>query len=164
MVVVGKIISSYGVRGEAKVLPLTYSNERFAQLEEVFVSEPGGYRTLTIEGYRTSGRYVIIKFQEITSREEVKRLQGRELLIREEQSPPLPEGVYYHYQILGLDVYFTDGTYIGRVTNIIETGSNDVYVVTGEREVLVPAIQEVIKEIDLKEKRMIINPVEGLGE
>ncbi len=162
MVVVGKILSSWGVRGEAKVLPLTYSNDRFDELEQVYISEAGGYRTLTIENYRVAGRYIIIKFREVSTREDVKKIQGRELLIREEQSPPLPEGVYYHYQIIGLDVFTEEGECIGRITNIIETGSNDVYVVEGEKEILIPAIDEVIKEIDVNGKKMIIHLIEGL--
>ncbi len=162
MVVVGKILGSRGVKGEAKVLPLTYSTRRFDELTEVYVSEGEGYRRLIIDNSRVSGRYVIIKFRELSTPEDVKKLKGKELLIKEEQSPPLPEGVYYHYQIMGLEVFTEQGELIGRVTNIIETGSNDVYVVTGEREVLIPAIDEVVKEIDLENKRMIIHLIEGL--
>ncbi len=162
MVVIGKILSSWGVKGEAKVLPLTYSTNRFGEIEQVYLSGVEGYRALTIEHYRDAGRYIIIKFRELSTPEDVKKIQGRELLIKEEQSPPLPEGVYYHYQIIGLDVFTDEEEYIGRITDIIETGSNDVYVVTGKKEVLIPAIEDVVLKIDIENKKMIIHPVEGL--
>ncbi|RMG73627.1 MAG: 16S rRNA processing protein RimM [Nitrospirae bacterium] len=162
MVVIGKILSSWGIKGEAKVLPLTFSNERFAEIESVYFYEGQDFKRLTIEHFRVSGKYVILKFRELSTPEEVTRLKGKELFIEKEKSPPLPEGVYYHYQILGLKVYTEQGLYLGEITNIIETGSNDVYVVTGEREVLIPAIDEVVKEIDLKKKRMTIHPMKGL--
>ncbi len=162
MVVIGKILTSWGVRGEAKVLPLTFSNERFGQLQEVKIRVGEGYRVLTIEHYREAGRFVIIKFKEFATAEEVKQYSGKELLIPEELSPPLPEGVYYHYQILGLEVYTDEGEFLGKITNIIETGGNDVYVVSGHKEILVPAIEEVVKKIDLEAKRMIIHPMKGM--
>ena len=162
MVVIGKILTSWGVRGEAKVLPLTFSNERFGQLKEVKIRIGDDYRVLTIEHFREAGRFVIIKFKEFSTAEEVKQYSGKELLIPEELSPPLPEGVYYHYQILGLEVYTDRGVYLGKITNIIETGGNDVYVITGQKEVLIPAIEEVVKDVDLENKRMIIHPMKGL--
>jgi 16S rRNA processing protein RimM len=74
----------------------------------------------------------------------------------------LPEGVYYHYQIIGLGVYTVDGDYLGKIMSIFETGSNDVYVVRGEdKEYLIPAIKDVIKEIDLEAKKMIVKLMEA---
>jgi 16S rRNA processing protein RimM len=163
-IIVGRILSSWGVRGEVKILPLTYSAERFSELSEVVVLINGEEKTLTIEGYRVHGRFVIIKFSEINSPEEAKLYRGLDILISEEQSPPLPDGVYYHYQIIGLHVYTTTNRYLGQIHSIIETGGNDVYVVKGDMEYLIPATKEFIKDIDLEKKTMLIEPMEGLLE
>jgi len=86
-------------------------------------------------------------------------------MVPEEESPPLPEDVYYYYQIIGLKVFTVDGVYIGGVSDIIETGSNDVYVVRDEeKEYLIPAIRDVIKDIDIGNRRIIISPEAGLLE
>ncbi|NOY64565.1 MAG: 16S rRNA processing protein RimM [Nitrospirae bacterium] len=163
-IVVGRILSSWGVRGEVKILPLTYSTDRFSELSEVVVSIRGEEKTLTIENCRIHDRFIIIKFAEINSPEEAKLYRGTEIKISEDQSPPLPEGIYYHYQIIGLHVYTTTSRYLGQIHSIIETGGNDVYVVKGDKEYMIPATEEFIKNIDLEKKTMIIEPVEGLLE
>ncbi len=162
-VTVGRIIKARGVRGEFKVLPLTYSLERFDDISRVYVKVGDELREFSIEYTRCEGRLVVMKFPGIDAPEDVKPLLGRHLLIPEGESPPLPEGVYYYYQIVGLEVYTVEGACLGRVTDIIETGSNEVYVVReGKKEYLIPAIRGVIREIDIEGKRIVIYPVEGL--
>lgn len=163
-IIVGRILSSWGVRGEVKILPLTYSTDRFSEVSEVVVLINGEKKTLTIEDYRVHGRFVIIKFSEINSPEEARLYRGLDILIPDKQSPPLPDGVYYHYQIIGLHVYTNNNRYLGQIHSIIETCGNDVYVVKGDKEYLIPATEEFIKEIDLEKKTMIIEPMEGLLE
>lgn len=163
-IIIGRILSSWGIRGEVKILPLTYSTERFSELSEVVVIINEEEKKLTIEDYRVHGRFVIIKFSEINSPEEARLYRGLDILISDEQSPPLPDGVYYHYQIIGLHVYTTNNRYIGQIHSIIETGGNDVYVVKGDKEYLIPATEEFIKDIDLEKRTMIIEPMEGLLE
>jgi 16S rRNA processing protein RimM len=164
-VVIGRILSSHGLKGEVNIRPLTFSPDRFDDLSRLFIKQNGEIRVLNIEYYRLRGRTAVLKFREINSREDAIALGGLDLLVPEEESPPLPEGVYYYYQIKGLDVYTLDGSYLGKVIDIIETGSNDVYVVKGgEKEFLIPAIEDIINEIDLKSRRIIITPIEGLLE
>lgn len=161
-IVVGRILSPWGVKGEVKVLPLTYSADRFFELSEVTIRVDELERRLTIENCRIQGKFVILKFSEINSPEEASRYKGLEILITEEESPPLPDGLYYHYQIIGLHVYTTEKRYLGVIDSIIETGGIDVYVIKDDREYMIPATEEVIKEIDLEKKVMIIEPMEGL--
>lgn len=95
--------------------------------------------------------------------EDARQYRNYILSVKSKSLPPLEEGVYYHEQIIGTSVYTTQGELIGIVDSILETGSNDVYVVKlDEREYLIPAIKDVIKEIDLKNRRILIDVIEGL--
>ncbi len=165
LVSIGRIVKSRGVKGEFIVLPLTFSLERFDDVSRVYIRLGDETREFTLEYSKPYGRTIIMKLLEINSPEDARRLQGRDLMVPEEESPPLPEGVYYYYQIIGLKVFTVDGEYIGRVTDIIETGSNDVYVVRdGDKEYLIPAVRDVIRDIDLQNRRIIISPEAGLLE
>jgi len=103
------------------------------------------------------------RFAGVNTREMAEALNGKELLLPEDQLPQLEEGEYYHYQLIGLEVETTDGTFLGVLRKVIPTGSNDVYmVVKDDREVLIPAIEDVIRSIDLKTGRMQVTLPEGL--
>ena len=165
LVSIGRIVKSRGVKGEFIVQPLTFSLERFDGVARVYIRVDDEIREFTIEYSRPYGHSIIIKLRGINSPEDAATLRGGQLMVPEEESPPLPEGVYYYYQIIGLKVFTVDGVYIGEVTDIIETGSNDVYVVgNGEKEYLIPAIRDVIREIDIGKRRIIIFPETGLLE
>ncbi len=163
-VVIGKILTSWGIKGEVKVLPLTFSIDRFGEVSAVIIKRDNLEELLHIEHYRPHGRTVIIKFSEVSTPEEAEKLKGLEMKIPQSESPPLPEGEYYYYQIIGLKVYTDRGDYIGRIKEIIEAGANDVYVIEGEKEYMVPAVEEFIKEVDIKAGKMVIQPIEGLLE
>ncbi|MEC4686317.1 MAG: ribosome maturation factor RimM [Nitrospirota bacterium] len=165
LVSIGRIVKSRGVKGEFIVLPLTFSLERFDDVSRVYIKFDDEIKEFTIEYSKPYGRTVIMKLRGINSPEDAAALRGGQLMVPEEESPPLPDGVYYYYQIIGLRVFTVDGEYIGRVTDIIETGSNDVYVVReGEKEYLIPAIKDVVRDIDIRNKRIVISPEAGLLE
>ncbi|HEC98549.1 MAG TPA: 16S rRNA processing protein RimM [Nitrospirae bacterium] len=165
LVSIGRIVKSRGVKGEFIVLPLTFSPERFDDVSRVHIKLDDEIKEFTLEYSKPYGRTIIMKLLEINSPEEATSLRGGQLMVPEEESPPLPEDVYYYYQIIGLKVFTVDGVYIGGVSDIIETGSNDVYVVRDEeKEYLIPAIRDVIKDIDIGNRRIIISPEAGLLE
>lgn len=146
-----------------RVLPLTYDPNRFTALDTIFIEKDGKLVKKVIEKAETSGKYVYLRIKGVDSRDDIALYTGCEIKIYASQSPKPPDGTYYHYQILGLRVFTDTGEYIGKVRDIIETGSNDVYaVVDKEKERLIPAIEGVIKEINLKEERIIIHPITGL--
>ncbi len=169
-ITIGRILGPHGLRGDVKILPLTYSIKRFLEIERVFLDMPGKMRLLHIQTVLFHGERVVLRFREITGREEASLLRGKEILIPVEESPPPAEGEYYHYQIIGLEVFTEEGTPVGKVTGIIETGGNDVYVVkpardlARDKEILIPAISDVIEDIDLGEGKMVIKLMEGLLE
>ncbi len=161
---IGVIGSVVGLRGEVRCDLLTDFPERFASLQEVIVKTKMGERcSLGVKRVRYGKSSVYITFKEVTSREQAFALKDGVIQIPEEDRTPLPPDHYYRYDIEGLDVYLEAGTPLGKIVSIIETGSNDVYVVQqGDREYLIPAMKSVVKKIDLSKREMTICPMDGL--
>lgn len=163
---VGKVLRSFGVRGEVEAKLLTDFPSRISSGLKLFLSSPMQETTsLTVQSIRLKKDRILIKFKGVDSRSQAEELTGKILQVPTEDALPLPEGNYWHYQIIGLEVLTVEGEVIGKVSDILQTGSNDVYVVSeGEKEVLVPATKEVIKEINLKAGKMVVKLIPGLLE
>ena len=158
-VLVGTIVGAWGVEGHARVRPETDSPRRFSPGNRLLVNG----EALSIEQCRWHMGFVLLKLSGIDTPEEVGRLRGARLEVPLEDVEPLAPDSYYHFQILDMEVWTQEGEYLGRVESILSTGSNDVYVVRGEgREVLVPALEEVIVEVDTEMGRMTVDLPEGL--
>ncbi len=127
---------------------------------------PSGQRaSYSLQSVRVDRQSLIVSLVGITSREAAAQLRGAVIEVMPDDLPGLLEGSYYHKQIIGLRVVTTEGIEIGRITDIFETGSNDVYVVRGhEKEHLIPAIRDVVMKIDLLAGRITIYPMKGLLE
>ena len=157
--IVGYILAPWGLRGEVKVEVVTDFPERFAPQKVVYLNA----RPLEIESCRPHKQHLVVKLATIDSVQDAEKLRGQDLTILRSELYPLPEGQYYTFQLIGLKVVTTEGKTVGRVTDIMATGSNDVYIVEGKRgEVLIPAIEDVVKSIDLKKGKMVIEAIEGL--
>jgi 16S rRNA processing protein RimM len=150
-----------GVRGEVKVDLTTDFPDRFTDLETIYVG-PGRHAMRVLRARRHHGR-VLLSLEAVEDRDAAAALQGLPLFVPRADAVPLPPGHYYHDQIFGLQVETSLGEPLGHIVEILVTGSNDVYVVQGERgEVLIPALKEVVRSIDLAAGRMVVEPVEGL--
>lgn len=162
-VLVGIILKPVGLKGEVKVKPLTDNPERYAPGGKIWMDRPGtGPECLVVRS--VSGHKDILKvlFEGVGSVEDADRLRGLELYVREADVPPLEEGEYYHFQVIGAEVYTDDGRLLGKVTDIIETGEKDVYVVMGGgKEYLIPVTEEHVRKIDVKSGRIDLYPMEG---
>jgi len=164
MVAIGKIVKVRGSKGELTFLPLTDDINRFSLLKEVFI-ETIDRKVLKkdiekINFYNGKG---IIKFRGIESGKEAGELIKALILITESERVQLPENHYFISDLIGAKVITLDGINIGRLVDIFPTGSNDVFVVRSEgKEKLIPAIEDVVKEVDVRGKKIIINFLEGL--
>ncbi len=159
--VVGRILAPWGVRGEVRAEILTQFPERFAVLQEITVGEE--HRVYRLQSARLHKGNVVLKLEGVDSPEEAAGLRDELLYVPVSEAMPLEEHEYYHHQILGLDVYTTGGEYLGTVSEILETGSNDVYVVEQRgREILIPALADVVQEVDLERQRLIVTLPPGL--
>lgn len=148
-IIIGKIGAAHGVRGDMKVYPLTDFPDRFNTIKKAYVDD----KEIDIISTRYQNNFVVMKIAGVNSREEVARFTNKLLKINRSDVPPLEDGEYYSFDIIGLDVINQDGITLGQITEILKTGSNDVYITKAEngRQILIPALKKVVTEINLDE-------------
>jgi len=157
-VAVGRIVGAHGVRGELKVEPLAPASVLAPGRAVIVAAEKH-----EIERARHGGRFAYLTLTGVDSREAAKSLSGAFLEVTERDLPPLPDGEYYRFQLIGLTVRGVDGHQLGRVTDVFSTPENDVYVVSGPSgEALIPAVDEVVQSIDLGAGEILIEIIPGL--
>lgn len=170
-VLIGEIVAPQGNRGEIKVMPHTEFPERFQEMDRVRLfakkdEEPR--RIVEVEGCRFHKGAVILKLKDIDSIDEAEELRGMFIKVGRDEVVPLPEGSYYIFELVGLECLTTTGVSLGRITDVLQTGANDVYVVkpnpgvTTMSEILIPAIDEVVLDISLEKGQVLIELMDGL--
>jgi 16S rRNA processing protein RimM len=161
---VGTLRRSHGIRGDMLVEVITDFPERLKPGTQVYVGDKK--QTLKITRRRSHNEGMILGFEGISTAEQTAKYRAQTVYVPAEGRPPLPEGEYYHHQIIGLNVVDESGVALGVVTEIIETGANDVYVVKGadQREILLPALKQVLLDINLDTKTMRVHLLPGLVE
>jgi 16S rRNA processing protein RimM len=166
LITIGKAVKPFGVKGEMKIETLTDFPERFKRLRRVYLVSPAGKEmACEIRSVRYADGVPFILFAGYDSPEKAKALNGWFVKVPEDETVPLPEGSYYWYELMGMEVVSESGETLGTIVDIFETGSNDVYVVRrGRKEVYIPATREVIRQVDRKAKRMVIHLLDGLLE
>lgn len=160
---IGTIVAPFGIRGELKVHLSTDVPDRFSTLKAVYLSGDLSRRKIKdVRPYK--GEMILLKLEGINDATAAESLRNRELYIPASELAQLPPDSYYQHDILGLRVLKLDGSEVGTITGIIPTGSNDVYVVkaTSGQQYLIPAIKDVVKQIDLARSVMLIQPMPGL--
>lgn len=176
MLRVGVISSTHGIKGEVKVFPTTEDAKRFGRLKKVFLNyETKGMRggikkdciELEINGVKYFKQFVILKFKGIDDINDIEKYKGMELYINREDAIPLEEGEYYIADLIGLTVITDEAAEIGQITDVLQTGANDVYIVKGNeafnnKEILLPAIKQCILSVDTEKKMMKVHLLEGL--
>ena len=159
--VIGRVAKPWGTQGEVKVKIMTDFPDRFSLLRKVYLGPKAV--PFALEGFRLHKGAALLKLEGCHDRAAVEKLRGQLVQIPIEEAIALEQDEYYEYQIIGLAVWTAGGEYLGTVDEIISTGSNDVYVVRGEgREVLIPAIEDVVLEINLAQGRLVVELIEGL--
>jgi len=158
-IVIGQILAPWGTSGKLKVEVITDFPQRFTPSSKIYINR----QPMSIDSTEWHKGKAIIKLNTINSIEDAQRLQGQPIEIHHSQLQPLPEEQYYHFQLVGLEVWTTQGELLGNITEILTAESNDNYVVRGaEGKILIPAIEDVVKSIDLNKGRIVIEPIEGL--
>lgn len=158
---VAQVLAPHGVNGEIRCAVLTDFPERFRKTRLLHVGE--SYVPFQVESARLSKGGLLLKLREVESREDAAALRGQVLFVPVAEAMPLPKGSYYWHEIIGLEVRTADGRSLGTVAEILETGSNDVYVVRdGGHEILVPAITEVVRDVDIVRGVITVDLIEGL--
>ena len=165
----GKIVGAHGIKGALKVYSYAESASSFKPGSSVVLKAGGSEQTLRIAWVKPHHKTVLVAFEGVATRNQAEALVGLELFMARDSLAALEEGVYYWSDIIGLSVFTIEDEYLGRVASVIQTGSNDVYVVKNEgdresAEILVPALEWVVREIDVDRKLMRVDLPEGLRD
>lgn len=161
---IGHIVAPFGIRGELKVYSMTDIPNRFAQLETIYLGPEHTPRRI-ISARPHKGEIVVLRLQGVNDANTADTLRNVALMIPASQLAQLPPDSYYYHDILGLQVVTLQGRIIGTIVDIIETAGNDVYVIRAQesgKEILIPAIKDVVKQVDLIRRMMYIDPMQGL--
>lgn len=161
---VGQIVNSYGIKGFFKVVPFTDDITRFDDLETIYIEKNKKLEKKTIEEVKYHKNLVLLKIKGIDDINDTEQYKNCMLKIERKDAVKLPENTYFITDLMGIEVYTEENKLLGNIVDIFPTGSNDVYVVKDElgKQVLLPAIGEVIKSVDISAKKMIVKLIPGL--
>ncbi len=166
MLEIGQIVNTHGLRGEVKVVPWTDYPEDFEYIKNVTLKLRNEEKKLTIKKVKYQKNNIILTFAEVSKIEEAEFLKTGVLLTSRNELPELDEGVYYVADLIGIDVVEDTGAYVGKIKDVIKTGSNDVYIVAREskRDLLLPVIDDVVLNVDIDGKVATVHIMEGLDD
>lgn len=163
---VGKLVNTQGLRGEVRVISTTdFADERFAVGNELLLFHPTLHKPLTVkvESRRHHKEFELLKFAGYDSINDIEKYKGGELKISEDDLLELEDDEFYIHQLIGCQVVTDEGEDLGKIVEVLQPGANDVWVVKGKRgEVLLPFIDDCIKEVDVANKRVVCHLLEGL--
>ena len=161
---IGQIVNTIGIKGMVKIKPFTDDINRFDRLKKVYISNKNGKKEYQIQEVKYHKNMVLMKLEGIDTPEQADLLRQSYLLVDRADEEPLEEGVYYIVDLLGLEVYTDDNKLLGKVDDIFNTGSNDIYVVKDGKgkQILLPGIPDVIKNVDLESGKIIVHLIPGL--
>lgn len=161
---VGQIVNTFGIKGQVKVVPFTDDINRFDELKEIYIEKKNELKLFQIEKVNYSKNVVLLKLKGIDTIEEANIYRNCYIKIDRKNARKLPKDTYFIVDLLGLDVYTDENKLLGKVDDIYNTGSNDIYVVKDEmgKQILLPAIKDVLKEVDLDNGKIIVHIINGL--
>lgn len=162
-IVVGKIVNTHGIKGDIKVYPYTDDINRFSKLGKVYIGEEK--LSFEIENIKYHKGMVLMKLKEFNNINDVIFLKEELVFIEEKDKVELPKDTYFIYELIDCQVFDSNNKPIGYVKDVLQNSSNDIYVIKdNNKEYLVPAVKEFIKEINISEKKIIIETIEGMIE
>jgi 16S rRNA processing protein RimM len=164
LILVAHVIRPHGLTGLLRIVSYAQSRETFLEAGSVFLNkEPNEFFESKVISITPHGSFYLLRLSGLNSIDQANTFKGAGILIRKDSLIKKYEDEFFWYELLGLDVYLTTGQYLGVLKEIFPTGSNDVYVVDNQgKEFLIPAIHQVVKEINIPKKRMVISPIKGL--
>lgn len=167
-IIVGQVRRPHGIRGEVRVEVLTDYPERLLQREYLYLAHhrsPDSVAPYPVESIRPHKGVLLVKLGGVEDRDAAEKLRGMLVQVPLEEAVPLEEGEYYHFQVIGMEVETEEGEWLGRVADVLGTSAHDVFIVHGPRgEILLPAIDDVVLELDTDKGQMIVHLLPGILE
>ncbi len=161
-IAVGRITRAHGIKGEVVVQPLSEVEARFAAGSRLFLRE-GDRDPVTVAEARSHRGRLLVTFEGVRDRDMAEAMAGSFLFVPSSSAPSLPEGEYWTHELIGCDVLTDEGRTLGAIREVIHTPANDVWVTQGEEgEMLIPALKDVVKDVDLPARRVVVREVSGL--
>jgi len=160
---VGQIVNTYGIKGFVKVNPLVDNNNQFKSFKTLYIQQKNNLKELQVEEVKFSKNQVLLKFKGIETIEQAEELRNYYLQAKRSDIK-LEKGAYFIVDLIGLDVYTEEGELLGTLKEVLQPGANDVYIVENEakQEILLPVIPDVVKQVDIEGKKVIVKLIEGL--
>lgn len=161
---IGQIVNTYGIKGFVKVMPFTDNINRFEDLKSIYLQTKKGLETFEIEEVKYSKNMVLLKLKGIDDINVAENYRNCYLKIDRKDAVELPEDTYFIVDLLDMEVETEEGEILGKIIDVYPTGSNDIYVVKNEegKQILLPAISQVVKTVDIQNKKMIVHLLNGL--
>lgn len=161
---IGQIVNTYGIKGFLKVVPYTDDITRFEKLNSIYIQTKKSLETVAIEEVKYSKNLVLLKIKGIDDINSAEIYKNCYIKIDRSDAVELPEDSYFIIDLIGVEVVTDEGDELGNIIDVFSTGANDIYVVKNElgKQVLLPAIGDVIKNVDIKNKKMVVHLLEGL--
>lgn len=161
---IGQIVNSYGIKGFMKVVPYTDDMHRYSKLKNIYIEKSQKLIKMEIEEVKYQNKLVLLKLKGIESIEDTIEYKNCYIKIDRKDAVELPKDSYFIVDLIGMEVWSDEKELLGNLTDVFPTGSNDVYVVKDNlgKQILLPAIGDVIKSVDVKNKKMIVHLIEGL--
>ncbi len=161
---IGQIVNHFGIKGMVKVNPFTDDISKFKSLKSIYIEKDKKLTQVEIEEVKFSKNQVLLKIKGINTIEEAENYRGYYLKIAREDAKKLPKNTYFIADLIDLPVYTDEGILLGNVNDIYNSGANDIYVIKASdgKQILLPAIKEVIKEVDLEQEKIIVHLIKGL--
>lgn len=156
---IGQIVNTFGIKGMVKIKPFSDNIERFNNLEKIYIKNKSGQTEYKIQEVKYHKNMVLMKLEGIENPEQADLLRNSYLIVDREKEKPLEKGTYYIVDMIGLEVYTDENELLGTLEDIYNTGSSDIYVVKNElgKQVLLPAIKDVIKNIDMENRKITVH-------
>lgn len=161
---IGQIVNTSGLKGFLKVIPLTDDITRFEDLKTVYIQEKKDLVEFKIQEVKYSKNMVLLKLEGIDDIGEAEKFKNFYIKINRKDAVELEENSYFIVDIIGCKVFTDENEFLGKVIDVFQTGSNDVYTVKNneDKEILLPAIEDVIKDIDIANKKIVVKLMDGL--
>ncbi len=161
---IGQIVNTFGIKGMVKIKPFTDDIRRFDKLKTIYIENKKEKKEYQIEEVKYHKNMVLMKLQGIDTKEQADLLRQSYLLVDRKNEEPLEEGVYYIVDLIGLEVYTDQEQLLGKVEDIFNTGSNDIYVIKDElgKQILLPGIPDVLKKVDIEKGKITVHLIPGL--